>query len=241
MLLAGLGLVVVLVGGVVYWRLRDRVCRAVTIVVVGTTVVQLLAAGLYLRYWVPLAAVLQIPVLALMLVRIDRRVALGGMLLLTLALSVREVRPWLQDDPRERIAASFDASERDEIHERLFPLLPIYEAANEAAAEDETVLMGFGCSGFYLDGPSVCAETLESSLRMADWQEFNEDLETLGVRYVIVPTFVADGEPLPPITGARAVADLVREDEYNSLSRLLKERGELIATAADQGLYRILD
>ena len=82
--------------------------RAVTMVVVGTTVVQLLAAGLYLRYWVPLAAVLQIPVLALLLLRLDRRIALSGMLLLTLVLSVREVRPWLDNDPGSRIAASVD-------------------------------------------------------------------------------------------------------------------------------------
>ena len=47
--------------------------------------------------------------------------------------------------------------------------------------------MGFGCGGFYLDGPSVCADTLETSLRMGDWDDFNEDLDRLGVRYVIAP------------------------------------------------------
>ena len=103
--------------------------------------------------------------------------------------------------------------------------LPLYDAANAAADEDETVLMGFGCGGFYLDGPSVCADTLETSLRMGDWDDFNDDLDRLGVRYVIAPTFVADGKPLPPLVSARAVADLVREEEYDSLSRLLEERG----------------
>ena len=239
LLLVAMGLVVLLIGGVVYWRLRDPTVRAVTIVVVGTTVVQLLAAGLYLRYWVPLAAVLQIPVLALILVRLDRRIALSGMLLLTLVLSVREVRPWLDNDPGSRIAASVDSRARERISRKLLPLASIYEAANAAADEDETVLMGFGCGGFYLDGPSVCADTLETSLRMGDWDDFNDDLDRLGVRYVIAPTFVADGKPLPPLVSARAVADLVREEEYDSLSRLLEERGQLMATAADFGLYRL--
>ena len=48
---------------VVYWRCAIRSAGGHRSCVVGTTVVQLFAAGLYLRYWIPLAAVLQIPVL----------------------------------------------------------------------------------------------------------------------------------------------------------------------------------
>jgi hypothetical protein len=226
-------------GVFVYLRQKDPVHRLVTVVLVPTLIVQLYAAGLYMRYWTPLAAVLQIPILAFVFSRINERVARAGLLVILALFATGKIHDWVRSDPAQYVAASVDASKREELHRELVPLLPLYETANDQAAPGEAVLFGYGCAAFYIDGPPMCAETLETSLRLDDWDSFNRDLETLGIRYVIVPRDVADGVPPPETEAARAVGDVVRPEEYTMLNRLLRTRGQLIASALDQGLYRI--
>ena len=238
LLLGGVALAVLVIGAVVFRRQRDPVHRAVTAVLVSTIVVQLVAAGLYFRYWTPLAAVLVIPIIAFVVARLDRRTVQFGLLGLTLLLAGREVRSGLSGAD-DLVMASVDNARRAELREDLVPLTPLFAAANDDTAADEAVLMTYGCSGFYIDGPSMCAESLETSLRLDDWDDFNEDLARLGITHVIAPTAVGDGGPEPPDVGARAVTDLVRDDEYQMVSRLLQERGQPLATALDQTLYRI--
>ena len=65
-------------------------------------------------------------------------------------------------------------------------------------------------------------------------------LNALGIGYVIAPTALATGGPRPPDgNGAGSVGFLARDDTYAMVSRLLQERGQLVTTANDQGLYRI--
>jgi hypothetical protein len=240
--LAIVALAVVLVGLLVFLRQRDPLHRRFTIVVTATIVVQLYAAGLYARYWTPLAAVLQIPILAFVLAKagnVNRRVGQILVLGLTFLFAAREVPGWLRGDPATLILASVDGGRRQELQNDLVTLGPLYTRSNQEAAPGEAVLMGFHCAGFYIDGPSLCADTLDTALRLTDWDDFNEDLEELGVAYVIAPTVVAAGQPLPGAVGARSVTDFIRDDEYVMLNRLLEDRGELVATVSDQSLYRI--
>src|SRR5262249_21942774 len=62
-----------LCGLLAFVRLRDSNARAVAAVLTITSLVQLSAAGLYLRYWVPLAAVLTIPLAAMFAPILTRR------------------------------------------------------------------------------------------------------------------------------------------------------------------------
>jgi hypothetical protein len=238
-ILAVVAMVVLVVGALVWWRLRNPISRIVTIVLTATIIVQLYAAGLYFRYWTPLFAVLQLPILAFVLAKVDMRIVRACALGLTLVLAGREVRSALNDDPVQLALSSVDEGKRDQERADRFGLLPLFDAANERTVGDEAVLEGYGCGAFYVDGPILCAETLETSLRLGDWDEFNSDLEKYQVRYVIAPTVLASGERPPALGGARSVGDIVRDDEFAMLSRLIQERGELITTALDQSLYRI--
>ena len=89
LILGIIGLVILAIGALVYRRLRDPVHRAVTLVVVSTVLVQLLAAGLYTRYWIPLAAVLVIPVIALVISHVPGRIVGAGLLVVTFLLRRR--------------------------------------------------------------------------------------------------------------------------------------------------------
>jgi hypothetical protein len=77
-------------------------------------------------------------------------------------------------------------------------------------------------------------------LRLSNWDDFSHDLSELRIGYVIAPTAFATGGPRPDDgNGAGTVGFLTRDQTYTMVSRLLKERGELVATSNDQGLYRL--
>jgi hypothetical protein len=118
------------------------------------------------------------------------------------------------------------------------PLLPLLVEANAGTTGNESVMTAYWCGGFYVDGPSLCAETLDSTLGMSDWDKFNRMIAEQHVAYVVAPTELGNGTR-PPDVGARSVTFLARADEYAVISRLLRERGELLATQLDQSLYRI--
>lgn len=238
--LGAVGLAVLAMGTLIYLRLRDPLHRVVTVVIVLTVLVQVFAAGLYLRYWIPLGAVLLIPVIALVTSRIDRRVLGVGLLTVTFVLAAGEIRSGVRDSPGELIAASVDARHRDQVLQERFYLSPLYTAASNDSKGNAAVLLTYGCAGFYIDGPSMCTEFLQNSLRLSDWDDFNHDLRALDIGYVIAPTALANGGPRPDDgNGAGSVGFLARDGIYTMVSRLLKERGQLVTSARDQGLYRL--
>lgn len=236
------GLIVVAVGTLVFLRLRDPVARAVAIVVIGTVLVQVVAAGLYTRYWTPLAAVIQIPVIALVVSRLDRwdrRIASVGLFALTFLLIAGDVRSGLRDEPGEFVAAAVDAGERDELLDQRFPLVPLVRLASEDAGPGEAVLMTDICGAFYVDGPAMCTG-FSDSLRMSSWDDFIHDIDELGITRVMAPTVLEAGGRPPGANGAGSVSVLMIEDTYDMIARLIQERGEQIGPTVDGwGVYRI--
>ena len=79
----------------------------------------------------------------------------------------------------------------------------------------------------------------DTTLRFTSWEHFTADLGSLGVGYVIAPTAIVSEPASLPIGTTGAVSNLVAADEIEVLSRLLRERGEALATAADYSLFRI--
>ena len=106
LILVAIGLGVLIVGALVYRRLRDPLHRAVTLVVVSIVLVQLAAAGLYARYWIPLAAVVLIPVIALVISRINPRVVRAGLLVITFLFAARELGADIRGKPVDLVLAS---------------------------------------------------------------------------------------------------------------------------------------
>jgi hypothetical protein len=218
---------------------HDRLHRAVTVTVALTIVAQLVGAGLYARYWVPIAAVLQVPLIAVVLRRAKTRTAVVGLLLVTAVLAGASTRSSLRDHPRNLIAASVSERERDLFLARNVPLGPLWTAAGEASAPGKTsVLMVELCGAFYVDGASMCTG-VNGSLRVTDWSSFSHDLAELRVSHVIAPTVLVTSGTRPHGNGAGSVSVLVAEETDEMVSRLLRERGELLATAADWSLYRL--
>jgi hypothetical protein len=240
LVLGVVALAVLSVGAVVIVRLRDPLHRIVAFVVIATVLAQIVAAGLYVRYWIPLLAVVQIPVIALIISRIDRRAVVGGLLAITSVLSLGKIHDGLRDEPGNLIAASVDNERRDAVLRQRVPLFPLYHTASEQAGPRSAVLMTYGCGGFYIDGPSMCTEFLQNSLRLSDWNGFLADLEELDITHVIAPTALGTGGPRPyDGNGAGSVGFLARDGTYAMVSRLLEERGELVATVNDQSVFRI--
>ena len=108
-----------------------------------------------------------------------------------------EVSEGLRDQPVDLVLASVDQDRRDEVLRDRVPMSPLLIAAGDDAAGQGAVLMTYNCPGFYIDGPSMCTEFLQNSLRLSNWDDFNDDLEELGITHVIAPTALATGGPRP--------------------------------------------
>jgi len=231
-------LLVLAIATVVFVRLRDRVHRAVVVVIAMTAVVQLLTAGLYTRYWVPLAAVMQIPVIVLVVARLKHRQLLAGLFAITLVLVAIELRSDLKGHPADLVAASMSDDRREEFLLDKIPLLPLVREANDDSASDSAVLMTDICAGFYIDGPLMCTG-FNGSLRVSDWEAFSHDVTALHITDVITPTIVAEGGVRSHGNGAGAVSFLLGEQTDAMISRLLQERGELRSSVNGWSHYRL--
>lgn len=240
LMLVAAAVVVIAIGTVVVRLRRDRLERAAILVLMATVVIQILGAGLYVRYWIPVVAVVQIPAVALLVGWLPRKVVSIGLLVVTLVLGANAARPLLRDDFGQLVRASVSDDDRGELRQRTVGLYELYAHSSSELPPDSGVLMTYVCGGFYIDGPSYCTEFLQSSLELTTWAAFTADIERLGITHVIAPTALADGGPRPDDgNGAGTVGFLARDGMYENVSRLLDERGILLERALDQGLYSI--
>jgi hypothetical protein len=239
LVVAGLGLI--FAGGVIFWRLKSWLGRGTVVVVVCTALAQLMAAGLYTRYWVPILAALQLPIAAL----IDRTfaqrwrpfVAVG----LTAVCSLMMARKAVGSVGRDlgglvRTAAGLRS--HHSFMEQQLALLPLYEHVNRELPADARVILSCTCNGFYVDRSTLCAEFPQDSLRFTVWNELVEDVRRLRVTHVMAPRTLAEGGPSPAFETS-STSMLRRAQEYELLRRLLGQHARLLASAADQGLYEL--
>ena len=238
LVIAGLGLAVVIVGAIVVRIRRDPVQRIVGGVLAGTVLVQVLAAGLYIRYWIPLVAVIQIPILALVAKVVGRRTGLAAVAAITAVLIASTTRDGLRDEPMQYVRATFDDQRRDDFLVSRIPILPLTWMADERTAPGDAVLFTDLCFGFYVDGPSMCTG-LSDALRLSSWEEFNQDIDELRITHVLAPLALTTGEQPDFGNGTGSVSVIVAEQTYSMVARLLEERGRAVATLDDWGLFEL--
>src|SRR5262249_22308483 len=158
--------------------------RGAVVILTITGLIELSAVGLYLRYWLPLGAILTVPIAAAFAPILSRRTVMFAWLGFTLAGSlVHAHRIYLDVGANTvgllRTIAGLDAR-RDFLRGRL-PLYPLYEHANrELPVEAGIVLSGY-CGGFYIDRRTFCSEFVQNSLRFTNCQDFTNDLRRLGI------------------------------------------------------------
>jgi hypothetical protein len=215
--------------------------RASAVVLLGTMLAELFAAGLYVRYWLPILAVLQLPIAALCERPLSTRRGPVALVLLTLAASLLLVRKGLavvQGDLTGLVAAAFDIEDRRAFLVRHLPLLPIYEQVNRDLPPEARIALNGYCGGFYLDRTTFCVDFPQEALRSTTWSEFVADVRRLGVTHVITLRSLATDAPLPlPDYSSAAVIQEGRNHEL--VRRLITGHARLLAAASDEGLYEL--
>jgi len=243
LVLLGGALLTIAIGTVAFIRLRSYMARATTLVVVGTVLVQLGAVGLYARYWIPLLAVIELP---LLLALPNLPAAFPERWLRALVVAAAALGSLVQarqgigsagGDVRGLVATAFGLeSQRAFLLEHL-PLFPLYERANQSLPGSAKIVLSTYCGGFYLDRTTYCAEFVQDSLRLTGWEPFTEDLRRLGATHVLAPRALRSGNGAPP--GGGSVSEIYREQQNTLVGRLLNDHGHLLQAASDQGLYEI--
>lgn len=232
MLCAGAGLLCI--------KLRTKLERSIVLILLGGVVLQVYAAGLYFRYWMPVLAVLAVPLVCWLGPALEKPSRRLIALVITGLLSLYQARQIIVDLERDVSGAALTALGVMDGHEyrlRHLPLTPLYDHINSQLPANAKVLLTHYCGGFYIDRPTFCAEFVQTSLRFESWQAFVSDARRLGVSHVIAPRILAEGKAPPIGTGNAAV--LIRANMFAVMQRLLKGHATLRAQALDQGLYEI--
>lgn len=239
--LLGVAALFVLVGLLAFLRFRGSTARGAVVVLTITCLLVLYATGFYPRYWLPLAAILTVPIAAAFAPVLSRRPVMLAWIGLTLAGSlVHAHRIYLDVGANSvgllRTVAGLD-DRRDFLRSRL-PLYPLYEHANRELPVGAGIMLSGFCGGFYIDRKTFCSEFPQDSLRFTNCQDLTNDLRRLGITHVIAPTAWATGEPLPA-SGLPRWTSYVRPEQYRLVRQLLTSHTRTLAIASDQGLYEI--
>jgi hypothetical protein len=241
-ILAGFALAAVLATAFAYFRLSTKVARAVALAMLGIVVIQVAAVGLYTRYWIPLAAVLVLPI-AVWCEPLFRfpiaRAALIAVAALGSAVRTRAVFSNVNNDVGGLALAGIGLQSERNFTLQHLPLFPLYERANADLPANAVVMLTYYCGGsFHIDRTTLCAEFLQDALRFTTWQDFSADVARLRVTHVLAPRSLAEGSAPPPVDLA-APTRLIRDEQDEFIGRLLRTRGRLVQGAADQGLYAL--
>lgn len=244
-MLAGAALALALPGAFLAWRQRTFLSRTVAWVVLVSILVQLSAAGLYKRYWMPLLAVAALPMLLLGERWLRERWAEKAVVVASAALSLfaaKQILASVGGDLAGLLKTPLGIERQRAFLERQLTMLPIYDSINREAPPSAGVMLAANCSGFHIDRSTYCADLVQSALRVSSWDEFKSDLLRLGISYVIAPLdwqFQA-----PDLSVARRIevgntSYLIRDQEHVMVHRLLRENSRMVRSAADQGLFAI--
>lgn len=237
----GIALAVLACGGLVAWRQRTFMARATAWVALGTVLVQLGAAGLYKRYWIPVFSVFQLLAIAMFARELSARWARSAILAVTALGSLFQARQSLKSvdmDALGLLRTALGVESQREFATRHDALFPIYEFANSQLSSSAGVMMSEYCGGFYLDRASFCADITQEALRYTDFSTFVGDLRRLGITHAIAPRAWAELGSKPRMEGGN-VSMLVREQEHAQVSVLLRDHARLLVAADNQGLYAL--
>lgn len=240
--LLAVALVLVVIGVFAWLRLRRGMARATAVVVTVAALGQLFAAGLYLRYWLPVAGALMLPILMPFGAWLARRWVTYAWLALALTCSVVQARRIYYGEglnlPGVMATLAGTKDRRDYLAERI-PIYPLYERINRDLPEKAGVMLSVYCGGFYIDRSTFCAEMVQESLRFTTWEEFSTDVRRLGITHLIAPSALATGGPTKHYLGGSSVSAITREAQFRVVSQLLTQHARLLQAATDQGLYEI--
>jgi hypothetical protein len=239
--LLGVCAVIALAGAISFFLVRSWFARGLTVVVTIVFLAQASAAGLYVRYSIPLAAVGMLPIVAGIVSGVRRRGPAALWIGLTLVVSLLQARRCLAQNgtalaPLARTDLGLE--DRHAFLTETLALYPLYEDANTELAPDAKIMLSCYCSAFYIDRTTYCGEMVQSSLRYTSWDDFRADLRRLGITHVIAPIALATGGPAPPLERS-SVSTITRESQYRMVRALLTEHSHPRATAVDQGLYEL--
>jgi hypothetical protein len=239
--LIGVAALLALCGCIAFLRLQGRVARAATAIMTITSLVQLFGGGLYLRYWVPLATALTIPVSAALAPMLSRRAFKFAWIGLTLVGSLTQAH-------RSYVSLGFDLAgtlrtvagleDRADFLRAHLPHYPLYELANRELSANAGILFSGYCGGFYIDRKTFCASMVQTSLRLTTWQDFVDDLRRLGVTHVIASSALATGGAISH-GGSASSSEITIVQQFRMVRQLLTEHARPLATASDYGLYEI--
>jgi hypothetical protein len=239
--LFAVALAVALLGVLAFSKFRSRMARGTIVIVTITALAQLLAAGLYFRYSLPIGAALLLPVVAPFETWFARRPVMLAWVALTLAFSLQQARHSLLEagaDLRGLAATAAGLEDRRAFLEERLALYPLYERANRDLPADSGVMLSAYCAGFYIDRATFCAEMVQDSLRFTNWDEFTSDLRRLRITHLIAPSALATGGPTP-FLGGSSVSVITRAGQFRLVRQLLEHHSRTVATASDTGLYEI--
>ena len=239
LILVGVGALFAGVAGVIWLKQRTWLARAMTIALLVIALLQLGAVGLYIRYWIPVMSVFQLPLL-LQLPRIMARrtfqvVLVGATALASLSQARRSLTN--RTTPTDVLTTAFGLQPQHEFLHKTMPLMPLYDQVNQTLPVRTGVLLAAYCGGFYLDRSTFCADIVQGSLRFTTFAEFSADLQRLGITHVLAPRAMAAGEMQPD--EAAGVGFMIHEQECELVGKLLREQATLLGAAADQGLYEL--
>ena len=222
-----------------YFRARTFLVRLGAIVVGSTFILQLAAAGLYVRYWIPILPVLLLPCLAwaeTLWARERWKWALVGAAALGSLVQARSSLGAINFDVGGALRTTVGRQQSTDFLRRHLPLYPLFEAVNRDLPRDARIALSYSCRGFHIDRTTLCTEFPQDALAFHDWEAFASGVERLGITHFMAPTGVASGLQYPaPDYSAPAMMFRQRENEY--IHRLLSTRGRVLATAGDQGLF----
>ncbi len=239
--LVGVAALIALLGVLAFFKLRGRTTRGVVVVLTISSLVQLSAAGLYIRYWTPIAAPIALQIAAALAPILSRRSVMVAWLGITLAGSLVQARSSYVDSGSNlagllRTVAGLD--ERVNFVRTRLPLHPLYQRANRDLPAEAGIMLSGYCGGFYIDRRTFCAEFVHDSIRFTTWKEFTDDLRRLGVTHIIAPSALATGGPTPDLGGS-SVSVVTRAEQYRLVRQLLTSHARTLETSSDQGLYEI--
>jgi hypothetical protein len=241
LVLLGFALGLALVGAFVVSRQRNYVRKSTAGVILGTVLLEILAVGLYKRYWIPIIAVGQLPVLALFAKQLSARWVRNGLVVLSGLASLLCAKQGLSSVDYDlggllKTPLGIE-SQRDFLLSHL-PLFPLYERANIEQPRPAGVAVAAYCGAFHLESATFCGDFVQESLRYGSWTAFVADVRRLNITHFIAPVEWADPSS-KPVLAAGNTSMIVREREQACVGQLIRENAHLVTRASDQGLYAI--